>query len=374
MLGLYLRIDINLISMFLLAIVFLIAYKRLDKKDIINKVYLITIIVVIIQLGVEALTCIINGRDGQILRYTNIFLHVLLFIIAPILSSGWYLLIRTFITPNTKISTRKLYLIFSPVLVNTIFALLTPFFNFYFDFDQFNLYTRGQYFIVGVIITYLYLFLSIIYLIKYRKNIILQEFILLLIFIFLPIIGGVIQGLFYGVLLMWSSAAFGLMIVYIYLQERLIHLDDLTGTWTRRSFDYYINKKINTKQMNPFGAIFFDIDNLKVINDNFGHFEGDHAIKEIITRVKGLLIENEVIARIGGDEFIIITKEGNQRLENLINDIKLSLSVFNENSNKDYQLSCSYGYGEYKEDFKTIDQFLRFIDYRMYENKSKTNE
>jgi len=373
MLNLYLRIDINLISMFLLTIVFLIAYKRLDKKDLINKVYLLTIIVVTTQLGVEALTFIIDGRSHFIIRYSNIILHVLLFMIAPILTSGWYLLVRTFISPNSKISNRKIFLLLIPVIINIIITLLTPFFDFYFDINQANIYSRGNLFFVAVIITYLYLFLSIIYLIKNRKNLIIQEFLLILLFIFLPIIGGVIQALFYGVLLMFSSAAFALMIVYIYLQERLVHLDDLTGTWTRRSFDYYINKKINTKQMSPFGAIFFDIDNLKVINDNFGHFEGDHAIKEIITRVKGLMIEDEIIARIGGDEFILITKEGNTRLVNLINDIRLSLSVYNENSGKEYQLSCSYGFGEYKEDFKTIDQFLRFIDYRMYENKSKTN-
>jgi len=373
MLDVILRIDINLISMFLLAIVFMIANKRLDKRDSINKFYLITILIVITQLGIEAITCVINGRLGTVYRYSNIIFHVILFTIAPILSSGWYLIVRTFVNPNKKLSQKRLLLLFIPVYLNTIMTLLTPFFGLYFTFNNLNVYTRGEFFYIGIICSYVYLVISLIYLIKKRKNVINKEFYLLVVFIILPIIGGIIQGLFYGILLMWSSAAFGLVIVYIYLQERLIHLDDLTLAWTRKSFDYYINKRLSSKQIVPFGAIFFDIDNLKSINDNFGHYEGDLAIKEIITRVKSLMLDHEIVARIGGDEFIIIAKDNEVRLKELINDINLSLSVYNENSSKGYHLSLSYGHGLYKEDFKTMDAFLRFIDYRMYQNKSKNH-
>jgi diguanylate cyclase (GGDEF)-like protein len=175
-------------------------------------------------------------------------------------------------------------------------------------------------------------------------------------------------------LLAWSSAGFALVIVYIYLQERLVHLDIMTGSWTRRSFDYYMEKRLKQKHVEPFGGIFFDIDHLKKINDQYGHAEGDYAITEIVSRIKGLIKSNEIIARLGGDEFIIITEEKDyKRLELLIKDIELSLSVFNENSDKPYELSCSYGYGIYSEDFKSIDQFLRYIDHRMYQSKRQTN-
>lgn len=57
----------------------------------------------------------------------------------------------------------------------------------------------------------------------------------MLIFAGLPLIGGVLQTLFYGYLFMWSGAAFALVIVYIFLQQRMVHLDDLTGAWDRVS-------------------------------------------------------------------------------------------------------------------------------------------
>jgi diguanylate cyclase (GGDEF)-like protein len=240
---------------------------------------------------------------------------------------------------------------------------------------QSNVYQRGSLFWVAVSIVYAYLLMGIIYVIGKRKHLMLSEFFLLIAFGSLPIIGGLMQSLFYGLLLMWSSAAFALMFVYIYLQERLIHLDSLTTAWTRKSFDYYISKRIRQKNIDPFGGVYFDIDHLKNINDQYGHLEGDQAINEIINRVRGVMNSNEIVARLGGDEFIIISPgKDKSRLKNLIQDIELSLSVFNENKEKPYSLSCSYGYGIYSEEFKSIDQFLRFIDQKMYQSKKTLDE
>ncbi|MCR3905582.1 MAG: GGDEF domain-containing protein, partial [Tenericutes bacterium] len=266
-------------------------------------------------------------------------------------------------------------LLFIPVFLNVPLSLLSPFFDFYFNINSINVYARGSWFMVSLFIIYFYLILGIVYVLTHRKNIIATEFYLLIGFGFLPIIGGIVQGLVYGILLMWSSAAFALIIVYIYLQERLIHLDSLTGAWTRKSFIYYMNKKLNQKKIEPFGGIYFDIDDLKKINDNYGHLEGDFAISEIVKRIKGIMYDGEIIARLGGDEFVIITNSNSEtRLKALGEDIDLSLSVFNENSEKLYDLSCSYGYGVYSEDFKSVDQFLRYIDYRMYSSKKNNNK
>ena len=368
----FLRIDINLISMFMLGLVFLIAYKRLDLKNILNRVYLGTILVVMTLLFVEALTCIINGRPEPFWIPISYGLHMILFSIAPVLASGWYLLIRNFLTANHQTSQSQKMIVIIPVVLNIILTALTPIFDFYFKIDSNNIYARGDQFFISVIFTYSYLILGLFYIFHHKKNIIMQEFLLLIAFSIFPIIGGIIQWLNYGALLMWSSAAFALIFVYIYLQERLIHLDVLTGTWTRKSFDFYVTKKLKQKHVDPFGGIFFDVDNLKIINDKYGHAEGDEAIKEVIDRVRGLITVDEIIARLGGDEFIIISNTNDmERLKNLISDIELSFSVFNENKVKPYQLSCSFGYEIYTDEFKSIDQFLRFIDFRMYQDKKR---
>jgi diguanylate cyclase (GGDEF)-like protein len=371
-LAIFLRIDINLISMLMLGLVFLIAFKRLDLKNILNRVYLATILVVMTLLFVEAFTCVINLRPEPIWIPVSYVLHMLLYIIAPILSSAWYFLIRSFITTNVETTKNQKILIIVPIVMNAIMTLTTPLNGYYFFVSSSNVYSRGAYFFIPVVLTYGYLLLGLLHIFLHKKNIVIQEYLLLITFSIIPIIGGVIQYFNYGVLMMWSSAAFALIFVYIYLQERLIHLDLLTGAWTRKSFDYYITKKLKQKNSERFGGIFLDIDNLKLINDKYGHAEGDEAIKEVIDRVRGLITSNEIIARLGGDEFIILSDSNDiERLKNLISDIELSFSVFNENKVKPYRLSCSFGYGLYSEEFKSIDQFLRFIDYRMYQDKKR---
>jgi diguanylate cyclase (GGDEF)-like protein len=366
----FLRIDINLIAMFMLFMVFLIAMKRLDQKDLLNRAYLMTLVIVFVQLGIEALTCIINGRDEIHFVIASNVLHVILYSTAPLLTSFWYLLVRQFVTARKKVSQKVLIIIFIPVIANAIISLISPFTSLYFHIDELGTYTRGSWFMLAMIITYAYFIASIIHIFYHRNKLMLNELLLLTIFNLIPIAGAILQSLFYGVLLAWSAAAFSLVIVYIYLQERLVHLDIMTGSWTRRSFDYFMEKRLKQKHVAPFGGIFFDIDHLKMINDAYGHAEGDYAITEIVSRIKGLIKSNEIIARLGGDEFIILSDEPYiERLEELVNDIKLSLSVFNENHSKPYQLSCSYGYGIYSEDFKSIDQFLRYIDHRMYQSK-----
>ena len=368
--AIFLRIDINLIAMLMLFMVFLIAIRRLDQKDALNRAYIMTLAVVFFQLGIEAITCILNGRPEIEWRLLSQFFHVILFSVAPLLSAIWYLLVRNFVTSRKKATNIQQVFIFIPVILNAVLSLLSPFFGLYFSINSLGVYERGILFNLSIGITYIYFIVSIIHIIYYRNKLILNELVLLIVFNIIPIVGALFQALFYGLLLAWSSAGFALVIVYIYLQERLVHLDIMTGAWTRRSFDYFMDKRLKQKSVEPFGGIFFDIDHLKVINDQFGHAEGDQAIIEIVSRIKGLIKSSEFIARLGGDEFIIITDDHNiERLKSLVQDIQLSLAVFNENSNKGYELSCSYGYGLYSQEFKSIDQFLRFIDHRMYETK-----
>ena len=366
----FLRIDINMISIILLGIVFLIAFKRLDKSNILNRVYLMTVVVVMFQLFVEMVTCLINGRTEIWVVPTSLFFHFLLFSSAPILTYTWYILIYNLVYTSEQRSFAVKSVIFIPVIVNLIFILISIPFGWVFSLDSNHLYMRGEFFFVPVIFTYMYLVFGIFRVIKARKTLITEEFYLLIVFSFLPIIGGLIQGIFYGTLLMWSSAAFALIFVFIYLQERMIHLDGLTGAWTRKSFDYFMNRKLAQKEIEPFGGVYFDINGLKQINDHYGHLEGDFALKQTIALIKGLMDHGDVIARLGGDEFVIIMQHNNvERLKNMIQDINLALAVYNDHSNKTYQLSCSFGYGIFSEEFRSIEQFLRYVDHEMYKYK-----
>ncbi|MHB1316138.1 MAG: diguanylate cyclase domain-containing protein [Christensenellales bacterium] len=369
---LFLRIDINIVAMILLGLVYFIANRRLDKDDRLNKKFFETSLIIIIEIGIETLTCIINGRPEAFLRPLSNLLHVALFITAPVIAYIWIKFVYSIIKRADTVPLKNRIVFIIPIAINTIMTLASPFFGFVFSISETNIYQRGPLFYVPMLITYLYILFSFIMLTLNRKKIMRQEYIAMHIFCFFSILGGIVQTLFYGTLLMWSSCAFSLMIVYVFLQQRMIQLDTLTGAWTRSSFDYYITQKFLHKSQNNFGAIFVDLDGLKKINDNFGHGEGDIAIKTTVQLLKGSLRKTDVVARMGGDEFIIVIDcESYDDLQNTVNRISASFQKYNHDSGKTYKLGYSYGADMFHMNYKNVEQMLHHIDILMYDNKKK---
>lgn len=369
----FLRIDIDIIAMTLLGSIILIAYSRLDMQDSLNKAYVKVSTVIVLQLFFEASTCVINRRPLPVLIPISYVLHMCLFTIAPILSLYGYILINNLICRKKEVSIKHNKALKIPVVINTIFTLLSYQYHFIFYIDEHNVYHRGDFFVLFSVITYLYIMLGLILIIRKRKMVVDNEFIPLLLFIIFPIVGGTLQTIFYGPLLMWSSTAFSLILIYVLLQQRMVHLDELTGIWSRKSFNYYINCRIKDRRKEDIGIIYCDIDRFKSINDKFGHMEGDQALKATTRIIKSVIHKGDIVVRMGGDEFIIICEnELSENIEQISYQLEEAFKKYNQNSGKGYKLECSYGAGvfhlsEYEE--YEIDQFLHHIDSLMYENK-----
>lgn len=371
----YLRIDINIVALVLLAAVIFIASNRLDRKDLINKSFMRLSFIIMAELFIETLTCIVNKRPELWLIPITYVLHFCLYTIAPFLTLYAYLLIRDFIFFNNTLSKWKSIAIRIPVYINLVVAVISLKYHIMFYISDTNVYHRGSFYNMFVLITYTYLALSLNLVIRKRKQISKQEFVPILLFIILPSLGGFVQALFYGPLLMWSSAAFSLIIVYVFLQERMVHLDDLTGTWTRGSFEYYINNRINQKYKDTIAIIYCDVDDLKSINDRYGHVEGDEAILNTIKIIKETLHKKDIIVRMGGDEFIVILEQNSiLKLEKVLTDFEIGFDEYNKNSGKKYKLGCSFGADFYNLNKGNFDDFLRHVDNLMYENKRRKKE
>jgi diguanylate cyclase (GGDEF)-like protein len=373
--GVFLRIDIDIIAMTLLGSIILIAYSRLDMQDSLNKAYIKVSMVIVLQLFFEASTCVINRRPLPVLIPISYILHMCLFITAPILSFYGYILINNLVCRNKEVCIKHNKILRIPVVLNAIFTLLSYQYHFIFYIDKHNVYHRGDFFVLFSISTYLYIMLGLILIIRKRKMVVDNEFIPLLLFILFPIVGGILQTIFYGPLLMWSSTAFSLVLIYVLLQQRMVHLDELTGVWSRKSFNYYINCRIKEKRKEDIGIIYCDIDHFKSINDKFGHMEGDQAIKTTTKIIKSVIKKGDIVVRMGGDEFIIICENVlSEDIDQISNLLEEAFHNYNQNSGKGYKLECSYGAGVFhlsKYEEYEIDQFLHHIDSLMYENKRR---
>ena len=99
------------------------------------------------------------------------------------------------------------------------------------------------------------------------------------------------------------------------MEEKLRTLsltDQLTGIYNRRGFLSLADHQLRIAKRNKTGLylLYLDLNNLKVINDQYGHKEGDKALRQIAQILKNTYRESDVIARIGGDEFAITMHEG----------------------------------------------------------------
>jgi diguanylate cyclase (GGDEF)-like protein len=91
------------------------------------------------------------------------------------------------------------------------------------------------------------------------------------------------------------------------LEQLSIH-DPLTGLLNRRAFDYSAQQQVNRGK--PCAFIFFDIDYFKQVNDQFGHDSGDKILKTFSGLLKKQFDKSGLIARYGGDEFVVLAASG----------------------------------------------------------------
>lgn len=373
--ALFLRIDINIVAIILVAIILFTAYQRLDKTDRMNKSYLWTSSVVLVELCFETITCILNHRPESWVPVVSTVLHICLFAVAPLLAYSWYYLVCRWIMPG-EFSTKIQKALFLPVIFNAVLTFLSPLYHFVFFIDSSDTYHRGSLFLLSALITYLYFFFALLRIIQYRNKVVKEDFIPLIIFGTLPFIGGILQAAFYGILLMWSGAGFSLVIVFIFLQQRMIQIDDLTEAWTRGSFESYMEKQSRLKENKTvFGLIFADIDGLKAINDQYGHAEGDFLLKTAVQLMKKEIGNTDIVVRYGGDEFILMLNcDSKDRLNKIVENIREACRRFNENSGKAYSLECSFGADLFCSNFDDIELMLRHVDMLMYSEKKLKKE
>ena len=156
--------------------------------------------------------------------------------------------------------------------------------------------------------------------------------------------------------------------------ENLYVRDPLTNLYNRRGMNRFgevlINKAFKKMQMVTVFSI--DIDNLKPINDNYGHIAGDNAICQAANAIKEAMPEGSVCCRTGGDEFCAIVsgltsgKEA-QRIEK----IEALLAEYNKSSAMPYKVECSCGFNSAdKVDFESMENMITLADIEMYKVKT----
>jgi diguanylate cyclase (GGDEF)-like protein len=157
--------------------------------------------------------------------------------------------------------------------------------------------------------------------------------------------------------------------------KRLTIEDALTGLYNSRHFYDQLDKEIkrSVRYSHPISLIFIDVDNLKEINDNYGHMIGDKILRRIAKRIKACLRSNDSAYRFAGDEFTLILPETTASKAKFVADRILSRFAnesFVVNKLEISKITLSIGIAEYQLNEKN-QQFVHRADLTMYEAKQQ---
>jgi diguanylate cyclase (GGDEF)-like protein/PAS domain S-box-containing protein len=149
--------------------------------------------------------------------------------------------------------------------------------------------------------------------------------------------------------------------------------DELTGLYNRRGFLTLAEQQLKVADRVKKGMllIFADLDGMKQINDTLGHPEGDRALNDVGYILKKTFRESDIIARFGGDEFVVLSLETPESSADVLTDrLTEHMSYHNRYENRPYKLSVSTGIARYDpENPLSLHDLLIRADKMMYENK-----
>ena len=376
LLGKYLYANISL-ELFCLALmsILLITSKKVFAKSQSIKYLRWAFVDQIIVMSFDLVSWIVDGHPGKAFYYIIYIANLGYFQSQIYASIIWGKYVHYQVTK--KIYTQNQNYVFStlPQALMAVFLLTNHITGYMFSFDVNNHYSRGPVGNVASVMVMLYL-ASISGWALYKgkqesseqkKN----ECRILFMFAIPPLIGGIMQTLFYGICVIWPMTCIGMLMVYITKTQDEISQDALTGLNNRGNLDRYLNERIKEKSEKTV-LVLMDVDKFKEINDRFGHDTGDEALKVVSKCIKETFgTGKNFLSRYGGDEFVAIIPGGNEiAAQAKIDKFSNAIKNINDTDRYLFKLSVSCGYAVYPNaQITDTKSFISEADKQMYEVK-----
>ena len=309
-----------------------------------------------------------DGMPGRGYRAILMVGDTYLYLYNLIVGIGIIYLILLHIDRKTKGLHMILFWVLS--VVEMVLLIVNLFEPIVFEIDENNIYHRGDYYILFVVLGFVLVFYGYTYyMIAKLRNPSLRYFPVME-FLAPVVVGNIVQMKIYGISLLPISFAVAFAAITIALQNECIYIDKLTGVYNRYELDKILKRR-HYRRNEKLIAMMLDLNDFKSINDTYSHEEGDQAL---ITFAKALMeaIGSEgLVIRFAGDEFIILIPVFKPvTIDDYKDRIHRKLDEYNETSGKPYKLSAAIGGRIFDPHTEKTSGIVNEIDSMMYKDKS----
>jgi len=294
-----------------------------------------------------------------------------------ICSYFWFFFIELKLDPGRVESTAFRIVSIAPLAAAIAIVVTTPATHLVFYYTDQNVYMHGPLYPVLEALAMLYLIIASARLFTHRKMAYNEEkkkeFFTLGQFLFYPLTAGVVDMIIPDLPVMELSTMAGIIIVFTNMQTSRIFKDPLTGLDNRRNAELHLDGAMKlASESDPVVLYLGDADGLKMINDRYGHLEGDRALKLIGKVLKRAADGADMsAARWGGDEFVVLSQgdPGAADPKQFTDRVEDGLREISKREDLPYGLSLSFGWAECVSPHVSPNELFAQADRMMYGNK-----
>ena len=363
--------DIMTIFILIAVISFFLFYKRLRQLD--EKSFIVICVSNLFTLLLDILTWYLDGKPGTFVHNLNLIATQFYFIFTC--TDCFLILFYILSVARLSKSINKFYVYLSVSAFFIYLALLFILypFNLIYYIDESNYYHHGDLYWITYLFYFVFLVLDFFAIFTNRKEFkfrMLLSFIVLSVVPFVFLILQIIVYNYFPNTFSCGLIAIAIYFVFVNNQEFAVQdakFDKMTNVYNRGTYLEMLNS--NFHNLKSCGVVFYDINNLKYMNDNYGHVIGDQAIIRVANSLKISNANNIYNFRIGGDEFITIFSNCNKEdVENYLENWRSKLTEITKDDQ--YKIEVAYGFSYAKGTF-SIDQLIKEADINMYSLKRK---
>ena len=264
-----------------------------------------------------------------------------------------------------------------PLAIALLLILSTPFTKLVFYYNENNEYIHGPLYPTMFVLAVTYLIFATGHIVLKIKDTDTKhqrlDYLTVALFLVFPVAAGLFDIVVENLPVMELSLLLGTILVYTRVLQSQVFNDSLTKLNNRRAADNYLLENMpSVSEKEPMYFFMTDIDMFKQINDEFGHLEGDRALRVVGKALHDYSEKNRVfVARWGGDEFCIITKGAKAASpEDIIKEVQMAIDKEVSTEHIEYPLRLSAGYTKCISPMTSIEKLIDNADRKLYEKKN----